>query len=376
MNSGIYSPKILVAPLDWGLGHATRCIPIINELVSRNCVVWIAAGGNSLRLLRKQFPLLPFLHSDGYNIIYHTTKSGFRWTIFKQLPAIMAAVKRERRWLQKVMDAHHFDAVISDNRYGLYSQKAISVFITHQLGIQTGMGRLVNKCIQQINYRQIRHFDACWVPDVEGPGNLAGSLSHPGVLPPHTSYIGPLSRFEKKELGKIYDLLIILSGPEPRRTIWEQLLLDELKTYRGKALVVRGLPGCNDIIEAGTGITIVNFLSSGALGAAIQQSEWVVCRSGYTSVMDLVQLEHKAILIPTPGQPEQEYLAGWLHRNEIFYTCAEGAFSLQQSLREAARFPFNFSAFRPFLSGYKKQVGDLIRQLTVQGGLKGNVPVI
>ncbi|HRQ50459.1 MAG TPA: glycosyltransferase family protein [Agriterribacter sp.] len=365
MNSGIYSPKILVAPLDWGLGHATRCIPIINELVSRNCVVWIAAGGNSLRLLRKQFPLLPFLHSDGYNIIYHNTKSGFRWTMVKQIPAIIASVKREHRWLKKAMDEYHFDVIISDNRYGLYSGKAFSVFITHQLGIKTGMGKLADKLIQKINYRQIRKFDECWVPDFKGTENLAGDLSHPAVLPPHTSYTGALSRFEKKEENKVYDLLIILSGPEPRRTIWEQVLLNELKTYKGKALVVRGLPDCNDVMEVDGSTAIVNFFSSGELGAAIQQSEWVICRSGYTSVMDLVQLEHKAILIPTPGQPEQEYLAQWLHQNKIFYTCAENAFSLQQSLREAENFPFNFSVFRPFLSGYKKQIGNLIQQLAM-----------
>ena len=328
--------KILVAPLDWGLGHATRCIPIINELVRQDCVVWIAAGGSSLQLLRKQFPLLPFLRLEGYDVIYHNTKSKFRWTIAKQIPKIITSVKREHRWLKKAMDEHHFDVIISDNRYGL---------------------------MQKINYTHIRNFDECWVPDFEGKENLAGGLSHPAVVPSHAKYIGALSRLEKKEENKIYDLLIVLSGPEPRRTIWEQALLNELKTYKGKVLVVRGLPDSNDDIKTDERSAIVNFLSSDELGTAIQQSEWVVCRSGYTSVMDLVQLEHKAILIPTPGQPEQEYLAQWLHQNEIFYTCAESVFSLEQNLREAEKFPFNFSVFRLFLSGYKKQIGNLLQQL-------------
>lgn len=355
--------KILVAPLDWGLGHATRCIPIINELVRQDCTVWIAAGGSSLQLLRKQFPLLPFLRLEGYHVIYHNTKSKFRWTIAKQIPKIIASVKREHRWLKKVMDEHHFDVIISDNRYGLYSKKAVSVFITHQLNIKTGMGSLADKLMQKINYTHIRNFDECWVPDFEGKENLAGDLSHPAIVPSHTKYIGALSRFEKKEESKIYDLLIVLSGPEPRRTIWEQALLNELKTYKGKVLVVRGLPDSNDDIKTDERTTIVNFLSSDELSAAIQQSEWVLCRSGYTSVMDLVQLEHRAILIPTPGQPEQEYLAQWLHQNKIFYTCAESVFSIEQSLREAENFPFNFSVFRLFLSGYKKQIGNLLQQL-------------
>ncbi|HTN07818.1 glycosyltransferase family protein [Agriterribacter sp.] len=356
------TPKILVAPLDWGFGHATRCIPIINELVSRGCTVWIASGGSCLQLLRKEFPLVPFLRLDGYNVIYHNTKSNFRWTIAKQIPKIIAAVKREQHWLKKIMDEHHFDIIISDNRYGLYSGKAVSVFITHQLTIKTGIGPGADRLLQKMNYRYLKNFDECWVPDFEGQENLAGKLSHPAAVPPHTTYIGALSRLKKKEESRKYDLLIVLSGPEPRRTIWERLLLEELKTYKGETLIVRGLPDNNDTINTDAGIAIVNFLSSDELGTAIQQSEWVICRSGYTSVMDLVQLEHKAILVPTPGQPEQEYLAQWLHQHKFFYTVTEDSFSLQQCLREAAGFPFNFSVFQPFLSNYKKQIERLIQQ--------------
>ncbi len=355
------SLKILVAPLDWGLGHATRCIPVINELLSHGCAVWIATGGSSLQLLRKEFPLASFLPLEGYRVFYHTAKNDFRYTIARQIPKIRACIRQEHAWIEEMMDEHHFDIIISDNRYGLYSKKAYSVFITHQLNIRTGMGALADLLLQKINYRYIQRFDACWVPDFEGPENLAGGLSHPATLPPRTRYIGALSRLDKKKDGKKYDLLIILSGPEPRRTIWEQALLKELETYNGNTLVVRGLPGNSNPINAAASVQVVDFFSSDALSVAIRQSEWVVCRSGYTSVMDLVQVQHKAILIPTPGQPEQEYLATWLHQNKVFYTCTEDTFTLPQSLHNAATFPFDFSMFLPRLSAYKKHIDELLR---------------
>jgi predicted glycosyltransferase len=359
----MHFPKILVAPLDWGFGHATRCIPVINELVSRNCSVWLAAGGSGLQLLRKQFPQLPFLPLKGYEVFYHNTKSNFRWTIARQIPKIRASIKQEHNWLKKAMEDHHFDVIISDNRYGLYSKQAVSVFITHQLNIKTGMGSLADRLLQRINYRYIKNFDECWIPDFEGQQNLAGKLSHPSVLPPHTKYIGALSRFKRKEESKKYDLLIALSGPEPRRTIFERLLLNELETYKGKVLLVRGLVDGSNPLNTATSAEVADFLSSDELNTAIQQSEWVICRSGYTSVMDLVQLKHKAILVPTPGQPEQEYLAQWLHQNKIFYTSAEVSFSLQQSLQEATQFPFRFTAFQPLLYGYKMHIDQLIQKL-------------
>lgn len=357
------TPKILVAPLDWGLGHATRCIPIVNELLRNGFEVWIAADGNSLHLLRAQFPLLPFLNLKGYHIYYHNTKSKFWWTIARQIPKIIAAIQHEHRWLKGVMKKYHFDVIISDNRYGLYHANATSVFITHQIGIKTGMGLMMDKLLSNIIIRHISKFNRCWVPDYAGNENLAGELSHPVVLPPNTSFTGPLSRFLKRVEKKIYDLMIILSGPEPRRTIWEEKLFKEIKTFEGKVLVVRGLPECDEMMESGENTTVINFLSSDALCAAIQQSEWIICRSGYSSVMDLVQLEQKSILIPTPGQAEQEYLAQRLFRNKIFYTCEEHEFSLQRCMLEARNFPYDFSSLKSISPEYKNRVGSLIQQL-------------
>lgn len=360
-------PKILVAPLDWGLGHATRCIPVINELVSRNCSVWLAAGGSSLQLLRKQFPHLPFLPLKGYGVFYHSTKSNFRWTIARQIPKIVGSIKEEHNWLKKIMDDHHFDVIISDNRYGLYSKKAVSVFMTHQLHINTGMGSLADKLLQRINYRYIKNFDECWIPDFKGNDNLAGKLSHPPVLPANAKYIGPLSRFKSfksNKANKKYDLVILLSGPEPRRTMWEKTLLKALKAYKGKSLLVRGLPGSSEELLANANTDIMNFADADELHVMLQESEWVICRSGYSSVMDLVQLQHKAILVPTPGQPEQEYLAQWLHRKGMFYAVTEAAFALERCLKEAEKFPFALIHPGAVTPSYKTQITSLIKSIS------------
>jgi len=340
------SPKILIAPLDWGLGHATRCIPIVNELIRQNCDIWIAGSGNGYFLLRQQFPQLPVLLLKGYRVSYHKAKSKFWWTLARQVPKIIIAIVAEQRWLTKKMKEFNFDIVIADNRYGFFSTQAYSVFITHQLNIKTGLGRWADRSVRWINYRLINRFNECWVPDFEGEVNLAGALSHPKSFPGPVKYIGALSRFERKSRTKVYDVMVVLSGPEPRRTIWEQRMSDQLCCYEGKVLIVRGLPGdaasINDVGHA----DVVNFLPAEELNTAMEQSEWVICRSGYSSVMDLIKLQHKAILVPTPGQPEQEYLAKWLYQNELFFTCDEKHFDLNRCLEQARSFPYKFSGFR------------------------------
>ncbi|MFT3703471.1 MAG: glycosyltransferase [Agriterribacter sp.] len=357
--------KILVAPLDWGLGHATRCIPIINELLKAGCEVSIAAEGEVFALLQKEFPIVQFLDLPGYRIFYHSIKSIFRWKIALQIPRIMGAIRRENRWLNTLLQTHSFDAVISDNRFGLHHPALTSIFITHQLQIQSGTGKWVDRWLRRINFRHISRFNECWIPDYKGEVNLAGNLSHSNKLPGNAYYIGPLSRFKKIDTSVKYDLLMLLSGPEPSRTDWEKSLLNELTIFEGKTLFVRGLPGVCEC-EAPFGserLDIVNHLSASELNMVIEQAEWVICRSGYTSVMDLVALEHRAILVPTPGQPEQEYLAAYLHQNKIFCCINQESFSIKKAIEEATSFPFNFSAFEQTAICYKQQVKALIENI-------------
>jgi UDP-N-acetylglucosamine transferase subunit ALG13 len=345
-RAGTRKPRILVAPLDWGLGHATRCVPVIRELLAQGCEVWLAGEGAQEQLLKAEFPELPFLALAGYRIRYAKTASGLAWKMIRQGPKLRRAIRQEHDWLKKKLEEHGFDAVISDNRYGLYHKSIPCIFITHQLRIKSSLGIWTEKLLQKRNYKYINRFSECWVPDMPGENNLAGELSHPQkkpVIP--LIYIGPLSRFENSRdlshspLG-VGGLLVLLSGPEPQRTLLENKIVDEISHHNGTATIVRGLPGSFSLIPSTNMLHFYNHLPAEELDKEIQQAEFVIGRSGYSTVMDLVKLKKKNILIPTPGQTEQEYLARYLLQKQIAFSVPQKDFSLADALQQARQFSY------------------------------------
>jgi hypothetical protein len=341
--------RILVAPLDWGLGHATRCIPIIRELLAQGCEVWLAGDGAREILLKEEFPQLSFLHLDGYRVRYSRTAAGLLASIIRQTHKILTAIKKENAWLKKMIAEHDFNAVISDNRFGLYHASVPCIFITHQLTIKSPLGKWSEKILQKRNYRFINRFTECWVPDQEGENNLAGQLSHPGKKPNiPVKYIGLLSRFDSYSPpaggdGRMKDhLLIILSGPEPQRSILEDKIIKEISHYNGTATILRGLPGLSSLIPSTNMIRFNNHLSSDELNKEMQQAEFVMGRCGFSTVMDLAALQKKSILIPTPGQTEQEYLSGWLSQKQFAFCISQKEFSLTDALEKAKQFVYHF----------------------------------
>jgi UDP:flavonoid glycosyltransferase YjiC (YdhE family) len=163
----LFRKKILIAPLDWGLGHASRCIPLINHLQKRGCEIIIAADGEQLSLLKKEFPGLESVQLKGYNINYSRYKRWLGVKILWQIPKILIRIRQEHNYLKNIVDKYCIDLVIADNRYGLYSKQIPCIFITHQLTVQAPFKWLQN-LIQKINYRYISKFAECWVPDFEG----------------------------------------------------------------------------------------------------------------------------------------------------------------------------------------------------------------
>lgn len=334
-------PRVLVAPLDWGLGHATRCIPIISKLLQQNCEVIIAAEAAGKILLQKEFPGLIFIDLKGYRMQYSRHKIWMPLKFLLQFPKLIFRIYAERSWLNKLVDDNKIDGVISDNRLGLSSKKIPCVYITHQLQIKTG-NAFTERIAQKIHYHFINKYAACWVPDAAGEKNLAGQLSHPAVSPKvPVIYLGPLSRFEKKDVEIKYDLCVILSGPEPQRTVFEKIILKELHKFSGTAFLLRGLPGNSTVIKPGFNtVEIRNHLPAAELNQVLLQSKIILSRSGYTTIMDLVKLQKKAILVPTPGQTEQEYLGGYLHKQSLFYTVKQEMFLLDDTLEEVTAFSF------------------------------------
>ncbi len=332
---------ILIAPLDWGLGHATRCIPIVRLLQQQNHSIIIAATPKQQKLLQQELSNVKFIFSKGYNITYAKNTYFFGLKILFQIPKIIIAIYNEHQWLKKIIQEEKIDIVISDNRFGLFSKKVPCIFITHQLEIQAPF-EWMRAIIQKINYAFINKFHQCWIPDIAGENNMAGRLSHPKKLPQiPTHYLGNLSRFKiQTNTIKKYDVCVLLSGPEPQRTLLEEKLIHQTSLLKSKKIIfLRGLPETEKSISI-TGVEVYNHLQHHKLETVLNESEFIVSRSGYTSVMELLSLQKKAILIPTPGQTEQEYLAAYLLKKKIALSYTQNVFDMNEALKEAANFNY------------------------------------
>ncbi|MCB0445789.1 MAG: glycosyltransferase [Gelidibacter sp.] len=319
--------RILVAPLNWGLGHATRCIPIIKALLDHNFIPIIASDGIALALLEKEFPTLETLTLPSYTIQYSKKGYLFKLKLLKDTPKLMRTIKAEKKAIKSIVETHKIDGIISDNRFGLYHKNVPSVFITHQLQVLSGNTTWLSTKLHQ---KIIKQFDECWVPDYQSTSNLSGKLGHISNPNLTVKYIGPLSRFQKKDLEITYDVMVLLSGPEPQRRLLEEKLLTEFKNYNGKVIFVKGVVEKEQTITTFGSITIYNFMTSSTLEKALNESNLIVARSGYTTIMDLAKLGKKAFFIPTPGQFEQNYLAKRLTEQGLVPNCKQTDFTLEK----------------------------------------------
>jgi UDP-N-acetylglucosamine transferase subunit ALG13 len=325
--------SVLVAPLDWGLGHATRCIPVIRELINQGARVIIGASGPQKSLLLLEFPELDFYELPGYEIRY---RPGIllKWGLLFRLPGILKQIKRENRWLNSFLQKQAVDAVISDNRFGLFHRDTHCIFMTHQLSVQSGIWSLFDGILLRWNYKWIRKFSCCWIPDWPGKISLAGKLSHPDRMPSISiAYIGILSRLKPNpSVISKNKLLILLSGPEPQRSHFEKIILDQLDDPDIETILVRGLPGTSQTIDTPEWVRTFNHLSTEELNQLLTSSEIIITRSGYSSIMDLIRIQRNAVVVPTPGQTEQEYLG--LHMKEMNWmlTIQQKNFDLKKTI--------------------------------------------
>jgi uncharacterized protein (TIGR00661 family) len=333
--------RVLVAPLDWGLGHATRCIPIIREFQSAGCEVFIAGSGHSLVLLKKEFPKIQCFNLPGYAPRY-PLKRSMAMSMALQLPRFMKVILAEHRVTEAIIKNSGIHLVISDNRYGCWSRQIPSIFITHQSNIlmPKRFGWL-QSFVRRANNRMMKNFDACWIPDYPGDDSLTGDLSSFNKINwiKATEYIGCVSRFlPDANIRKRYDIVAIFSGPEPQRTAFERMVGLQLKASGLQYLIVRGLP---DLVEQDPDPNTVNFLLSQPLQNSIAAADLIIARSGYSTVMDLHTMGKRVIFIPTPGQTEQEYLAKRLMSKRIAFCMEQNEFQLDRAMEESK----NFSGF-------------------------------
>ena len=347
----IRKKRILFCPLDWGLGHATRDSFLIRKFIGQGHEVILAGSGQSLEFLRKEFPLNQVIPFPGFQIRYNT-----KWPAWKmiaiQLPKIICQTLSEHRKLKKIILKHQVDLVISDARYGVWSSKVPSVLITHQLQFHLPFRfRLPGRLAARLNRFATGRFSSCWVPDFPGYPNLGGRLSHPAKITPNTTYIGPLSQFSGSELLPVsefkYEVVALISGPEPQRTLFENLLSEQLAAYPQKSLIICGDMTKTEKTDLSEYCTKISCLAGSSLAKALLNARYIICRSGYSSIMDLITLRKPAFLVPTPGQTEQEYLAGYLSENHFFPSCRQHNFNLSEVLQVLRNYTSHFQRHEP-----------------------------
>lgn len=355
--------KILVAALDWGLGHVTRCMPIIDHMQSRGVEVVLAAAGRAGHLFKTEYPKLKYIDLPEYKPRYDPD-GNMVWAMAKQTARFLNTISLEHELLKTLQRKHRFTHIISDNRYGLYNKAVPSIVLTHQLNIlmPKGFGAL-KWFVDRLNRRHLSHFDHIWVPDSGSGNGLSGVLTqcNDPALIPKLEFLGPLSRLQREPAEQSeFELLVMLSGPEPQRTLLEDKLLNQLADLPYKTLFVQGATDHKKERWVYEHCKKVGYLTAKQVQQALNSIPLVVGRSGYSSVMDLVKLQHKALLIPTPGQTEQEYLATYLPGKYPFISSRQQDVDLKRDLAALQQLnPDNYPA-NPEMDVYKTVVDRLL----------------
>ena len=296
--------RILIAPLNWGLGHATRCIPLIRQYLQEGADVVLGGTGESLQLLHKHFPTLTTVELAPLHLHYNQGKSQVS-AMLRALPQFVRFIRKNRKCINAVVCTMEIETIISDNCFGVYSLQCENIYITHQLHICLPKGwKWLEPIADKVHARLYANYQQIWVPDNENGETLSGILGHPKNIDKRVRYIGPLSRFTQNEEIKVsrkdkYDVVAVLSGLEPQRTIFEKEIIDRYANSEKRVFIARGKVNEPDCID------------DDKLKKVLYGAEHIIARSGYSTIMDLwaLGLLKKAELHPTPGQPEQEYLA-------------------------------------------------------------------
>ena len=315
--------KILFSPLSWGLGHATRDIPIINDLIARGHTVGVAATGIALEILSLEFPDLEFYNVPDYPSPY--TSGGFSVTrVMGLLPLMVKNIAREHRIITRIVKHEGYDLVISDNRFGAYANNVPCLFISHQIRFSSpGNFESVERFMEVFNGRYHRHFERVIIPDnPPGPCSLSGKLgnAHRPITKRRAYWAGIITDIQKQDVARDIDYLVSISGPKVTKDALKEMIVRQIGGLSGKKVILLGDPGAAFEERLDDETLVKSHAGRHEMAELMNRAEFVITRSGYTTVMELAELEKKGILfIPTPGQTEQEYLSdyyekrGWVH---------------------------------------------------------------
>ena len=321
--------NILICPLEWGLGHAGRMIPLAVKLREINCSIFFGAGEKHLSFLKSEMPGCTYISFPGFRPGYSRFLPQYIVLLLK-IPLLIYHIILEHSQLKRIIKEYNIDIVISDNRFGLWNRRIKTIYVTHQLLIPLpGLFAWLELTGVILHRLVINRYSLCFIPDLPGDLNVSGRLSHGVGLPRNARFIGILSRFTglsssaNENPVSFRHNTVILSGPEPQRGILERKLAKILKDKEPPSVILGGNPGKSaEIIRSGN-ILCINHLPAPAMKEVIAGSEGIITRSGYSTIMELISLNCSALLIPTRGQTEQEYLALYLSEKGWFTTISQ-----------------------------------------------------
>lgn len=334
--------SVLLSPLNWGLGHAMRDIPVIKTLLDHDHDVSIAACGNALAALQREFPSCRFIEFEDYPLPYSSGRF-FLPKLLLSLPVMLDAIARERKDTGQILSRDHYDLIISDNRLGVYSPHVPSLFITHQLHFHLPPALWPLELFASgLNRFHHSKFDRIIVPDnPPGPLSLAGKLSRPDsdITRSRVCFAGILTSIPRQEISRDLDYLVLISGPEPQRTRLEEILLPMVRELDGRSVILLGSPQRTCGITGTADCSIRTYVTNEEKAELMNRAKFVICRSGYSTMMELAELGKKAgLLIPTPGQTEQEYLSWYYAQNGWFFSQSQYRLDLSGDISTARKY--------------------------------------
>lgn len=332
--------KVFYAVLDMGLGHATRSLPIIREFANRKWEVVIGSNGRSLAFLKRELPGTRFVETPGYGISYSHGQLLLP-KLLSQIPKLLRRIGKERRICSQVVERFSPDLIISDHCYGMYHHHVPSYFLSHQIYFALPRGfKTFSHLVSRFNFAYHRHYQKILIPDVHGNGGglLSGELSRLPDANPKYKFIGILSSMKREEVGDEFDLLVSISGPEPQRSIFEKIVMEQIHSLPGKKIVVLGKSEENSVVVDREDLKVYTHLSRMKMETFINKSKLIVSRPGYSTLMELAELDKKALLVPTPGQTEQQYLAEHMLGKKWFYFVDQKRINLFNDIEMAKTF--------------------------------------
>lgn len=340
--------NVLICPLDWGLGHTSRIIPIIKKIQKKGHKIFISCSKTQQHFFINEISNYTWIPTASPQIKYNYKRLKLK-DLFKLIPIIFKGIKKDKIKIEQWIKKYNIDLIISDNRYGCYSSKVYSVIITHQIKVKLPQ---IIKWAELIIHKKIKkllnRFDRCWIPDVAETPNFAGDLSHKFLINGKFAFIGLLSRFDlhnKMNDDNVYsnEVLGIVSGPEPQRTKFAQILLTQMIKLNKPCILVLGNFSTQQTKIKEKNVTIYSYMNTQELYKAIQSSKYIIARSGYSTIMDLICLKRSAILVPTPGQTEQEYLAKYYQSRKMFVIANQNTLNIKDAIAHLSVYSLKYN---------------------------------